>query len=149
MPIYEYECSECKTVFEKLLTSASTETEVVCTKCNSTKVQKIMSAGSLRVGSGEGLPIAPPSGGGCGGGSGFSWATWYDSGWIVPYNHSVYRLCDNRYTLFFFFLLRFGEIIHPFIFPQQSEILSRYLFKIFRIILESLQLRRQFFILWS
>ncbi|WP_163340294.1 zinc ribbon domain-containing protein [Desulfopila sp. IMCC35008] len=72
MPIYEYECSECKTVFETLVTSASTETEVACTKCSSTKVQKIMSAGSLRVGSGGGLPIAPPHGGGCGGGSGFS-----------------------------------------------------------------------------
>ncbi len=72
MPIYEYECAECKNVFETLVTSASEETEIACTKSTSTKVQKIMSAGSLRVGSGGGVPMAPPSGGGCGGGSGFA-----------------------------------------------------------------------------
>ncbi len=72
MPIYEYECKECKNTFETLTTSASTETEIVCTECNTTKVQKIMSAGSLRVGSGGDVRMAAPTGGGCGGGSGFS-----------------------------------------------------------------------------
>ncbi len=71
MPIYEYKCSECRTVFEVLTTSGSGNPEVKCEKCGSRKVQKTISAGSFRINSGS---SAIPSGAlsGCSSKSGFS-----------------------------------------------------------------------------
>ncbi|SMC66202.1 putative regulatory protein, FmdB family [Desulfocicer vacuolatum DSM 3385] len=46
MPIYEYHCEKCETVFEKLV-FAGDEEEIFCPKCHSKEVNKIMSACSF------------------------------------------------------------------------------------------------------
>ncbi|MFA6497816.1 MAG: zinc ribbon domain-containing protein [Desulfurivibrionaceae bacterium] len=71
MPIYEYRCQECKSLFETILTSAETSAEVVCPKCGSSTVKKTISASSFRISSGS---SAIPSGAlsGCSTKSGFS-----------------------------------------------------------------------------
>lgn len=70
MPIYEYKCSACGHIFEILTTSGTKEDVVQCRNCQSNQVNKIISAGSIRCGSGTRLPAAAPSG--CGHKSGFS-----------------------------------------------------------------------------
>jgi len=40
MPIYEYRCEECGTVFEKFVRSVSAEFKVVCPKCGSENCHK-------------------------------------------------------------------------------------------------------------
>ncbi|WP_136809698.1 FmdB family zinc ribbon protein [Desulfosediminicola flagellatus] len=71
MPIYEFECLECKEVFEKIVLSAEKVKDVLCTQCQSTKVRKTISAGSHRLAGGGGVfPSAPQ--GGCGGKSRFT-----------------------------------------------------------------------------
>ncbi|WP_458778468.1 FmdB family zinc ribbon protein [Desulforhopalus sp. 52FAK] len=62
MPIYEYKCNDCNEVFEILSTSAKDNKKVVCTKCGSENVTKLISAGSP-------VSLTPA---GCGGNSGFS-----------------------------------------------------------------------------
>jgi putative FmdB family regulatory protein len=42
MPIYEYHCSQCKHEFEKLVFNSSEK--IVCPKCKSKKVGRMMSA---------------------------------------------------------------------------------------------------------
>ena len=46
MPIYEYRCEKCETVFEKLVFAGDKE-ETNCPKCDSKEVVKIMSACSF------------------------------------------------------------------------------------------------------
>lgn len=74
MPIYEYRCELCANQFEVLMTSISDQKEVSCPECNSTKVEKTISAGSFRLAGSGGGSVPLGSGvGGCGsGGSGFS-----------------------------------------------------------------------------
>ncbi len=60
MPIFEYQCSQCKAEFEKLIFS-SDDSEIQCPQCQSEKIHKKMSAASL-TGSGKCGP-ATPSGG--------------------------------------------------------------------------------------
>ena len=43
MPIYEYHCEDCDTVFEKLIRSISARVDVVCEQCGSGKVEKLVS----------------------------------------------------------------------------------------------------------
>ncbi|NLE46727.1 MAG: zinc ribbon domain-containing protein [Chloroflexi bacterium] len=43
MPIYEYQCDECGEKFELFVRSTSTQEEIVCAKCGSTKVHKAIS----------------------------------------------------------------------------------------------------------
>lgn len=70
MPIYEFECSDCTSVFETIVTSSSQVEDVVCKQCGSTNVKKLLSTVSHRVeGSSRGLSSAPPAG--CGAGSPF------------------------------------------------------------------------------
>jgi putative FmdB family regulatory protein len=70
MPIYEYLCSSCGHIFEILTTSGVKSEVVQCSKCQGDKVNKILSAGSFRRGSGTPLPVATPRG--CANKSGFS-----------------------------------------------------------------------------
>ena len=67
MPIYEYKCNDCNTVFELLTTTAEGDKKVQCSKCNSENVTKLISAGSSLSGGGVSLNSA-----GCAGNSGFS-----------------------------------------------------------------------------
>ncbi len=43
MPIFEFECSDCKNDFEELLRSASALDQVVCPQCGSRQVKKKIS----------------------------------------------------------------------------------------------------------
>lgn len=71
MPIYEYRCQECKALFEAIVTSTDTSTEVICPKCSSNNIKKTISASSFRIASGS---SATASGAlsGCATKSGFS-----------------------------------------------------------------------------
>lgn len=72
MPIYEYKCEDCENEFEELVFSQ--DELPPCPKCQSGKVQKLMSACSAKTEGGDmpdfgGMPGGmPPMGGGCGGG---------------------------------------------------------------------------------
>ncbi len=44
MPIYEYECEECKTVFEVIHGISETPKDIECPSCRSKKVKKMISA---------------------------------------------------------------------------------------------------------
>lgn len=70
MPIYEYRCNDCNTIFETLVTSATTSDKVVCTHCKGENVKKLLSGGSFKRRS---LSSAPSSGhSGCSSKGGFS-----------------------------------------------------------------------------
>lgn len=71
MPIYEYNCKDCGQIFEILTTSRSNAEPPACRHCQSTRVNKIISAGSFRSASG-GAPSPPAAAAGCGCKSGFS-----------------------------------------------------------------------------
>ena len=53
MPLYEYYCSGCKTKFE-LLVSHQHADDVVCTKCHSEKVRRLLSTFAFTGKVGEG-----------------------------------------------------------------------------------------------
>ena len=66
MPLFEYSCQDCSSEFELLVGHRETP---VCPKCQSKKLEKLMSAAAGRVSSGSALPIAggcpPPEAGPC------------------------------------------------------------------------------------
>ena len=72
MPIYEYICKDCNNEFEELVFSQ--DALPPCPKCDSAKVEKLMSACAVQTESGGGdMPdfgTMPPMGGGCGSGGG-------------------------------------------------------------------------------
>ena len=43
MPLYEYYCSDCRGKFELLVSFEASNTDVVCTRCRSTSVRKLIS----------------------------------------------------------------------------------------------------------
>jgi len=43
MPIYEFRCLKCGDVFEILFKSASDEQKLVCPKCNSEELERVLS----------------------------------------------------------------------------------------------------------
>ncbi len=67
MPIYEFECKDCDTVFEKLVFSSHKE-KIVCANCQSTEIQKLISATGLGVSKSSTSQSVP----GCQARSGFS-----------------------------------------------------------------------------
>ena len=70
MPIYEYDCSSCKTHFEELVSVTSPEI-VRCPKCDGVQVKKTVSAASFRMNhGGPSIPAGNLSG--CSSKSGFS-----------------------------------------------------------------------------
>lgn len=71
MPIYEFRCQECKTLFESLVTSCDAISDVSCTECGSANIKKTISASSYRLNSGSsGVPAGALSG--CSSKTGFS-----------------------------------------------------------------------------
>ena len=71
MPLYEYYCSDCRNKFE-LLVSPQHADDVVCMKCHSEKVRRLLSVfAAPRGGSADAdYDEAPATGScGCGGGS--------------------------------------------------------------------------------
>jgi len=70
MPIYEYRCEECNTLFEELV-PMGTSKPMPCPSCASVKTVKRMSAiGGIGKGSQETVSCGSscPGAGGCGGG---------------------------------------------------------------------------------
>jgi putative FmdB family regulatory protein len=63
MPIYEYHCGQCKHEFEKLVFNSSEK--IVCPKCKSKKVGRMMSAFAFSSG-GKFKSTASSSCGSCG-----------------------------------------------------------------------------------
>jgi putative FmdB family regulatory protein len=71
MPIYEYRCKDCDTVFETFVSSIPDADKVVCKKCESRNVEKQISTFASRL---SGSSSAAPAGAlsGCSSKSGFS-----------------------------------------------------------------------------
>lgn len=71
MPIYEYRCKDCETVFETFVSSISDADKMICKKCASKNVEKQISSFSSRLsGSSSNAPAGALSG--CSSKSGFS-----------------------------------------------------------------------------
>lgn len=74
MPLYEYYCSDCKSKFEMLVSRQHAD-DVVCMKCQSEKVRRLLSVfASPRSGAGgdygyDDMQASTGGGCGCGGGS--------------------------------------------------------------------------------
>ena len=65
MPLYEFECLECGTAFEKLVKKAGAVSEVACPMCQSVKVeQQISTCASFVKDNSAGSSRACTSGGG-------------------------------------------------------------------------------------
>lgn len=71
MPLYEYYCSNCKSKFE-LIVSHRDADNVVCTKCHSERVRRLLSTFAFPRGGGEDTLYddAAPSMGSCACGDG-------------------------------------------------------------------------------
>lgn len=53
MPLYEFECSKCEHVFDKILTIREMEkTRPTCPACGSDETKKLISSGRVKVGLG-------------------------------------------------------------------------------------------------
>lgn len=44
MPIYEYKCKKCDRKFEQIVSGSDAEKVITCDKCQSTEVEKVISA---------------------------------------------------------------------------------------------------------
>jgi len=62
MPIYEFQCEECGEVFEELVLGGDLE-DIVCRKCKSPKVKKLISQVGFKCGNN----FVGSSGSGCSG----------------------------------------------------------------------------------
>ena len=67
MPLYEYYCSDCKSKFEMLVNHQHAD-DVVCMKCRSQKVRRLLSIFARSTGGGEegAYDDMAPSMGSCG-----------------------------------------------------------------------------------
>jgi putative FmdB family regulatory protein len=58
MPIFEFKCSACAAVFDKMITHAEKE-QVVCPDCASAAVKPLLSAFSSTKGGADSAPLSP------------------------------------------------------------------------------------------
>ena len=63
MPIYEFVCKECGTLFEEMRLSSSAFNDIACPKCGTAKVEKAFSTFAPSVPSGGGSSSPPCKGG--------------------------------------------------------------------------------------
>lgn len=68
MPIYEFECSKCRIIFEKLAPMGSTGEGLTCPECGGSQLRKCISTFYGRSSDGHGASHSV--GGGCSCGSG-------------------------------------------------------------------------------
>ena len=66
MPIYEYVCQECGAKYEKLVRFGSTEVELRCPRCGSTRAEKAISLFGTSVPGGDLLQTGNRSAAACG-----------------------------------------------------------------------------------
>jgi putative FmdB family regulatory protein len=68
MPVYEYLCADCSQKFELFVPQRMSTEGVVCGRCHSSSVRKLVSsfAGISADSSGDYAAAAPSTGGGCG-----------------------------------------------------------------------------------
>ncbi len=71
MPIYDYKCDDCGTIYDVFHKVREVQEDVVCPDCESTKHTRLLSAPSISMGS---QPDAPScaTGGCCGGSCGLN-----------------------------------------------------------------------------
>jgi putative FmdB family regulatory protein len=50
MPIFEYQCEECNTAFERLVLRPQTATQMACPQCGSLKPARMLSTFSTNTG---------------------------------------------------------------------------------------------------
>ncbi len=67
MPLYDYKCAGCGTLFEELVRSSSEESEVRCPKCGSATVSRQVSSFALGGGSSAERGSSASSFSGCSG----------------------------------------------------------------------------------
>jgi putative FmdB family regulatory protein len=70
MPIYEFQCDNCNTVFEELVRMGSTGEGLSCPDCQDTHIRKRMSTFYGRSSSGNGAAHSVGGGCSCGGNCG-------------------------------------------------------------------------------
>lgn len=58
MPLYEFDCPDCHTPFDKLVRSASAVAEVTCPTCGSGRVKKKLSTIAARPTGGDGASLS-------------------------------------------------------------------------------------------
>ncbi|MBL7012968.1 MAG: zinc ribbon domain-containing protein [Candidatus Marinimicrobia bacterium] len=69
MPMFDYKCENCNTIFDELVPSSDTpDTHIVCPKCKEKQAKRLLSAPAVSVGGSQSVS----SGGGCNPSSGFS-----------------------------------------------------------------------------
>jgi putative FmdB family regulatory protein len=66
MPLYEYRCDDCASVFEVLRPMAERELAAVCPRCESRASMPLISRITARAGAGAGGEAVSAGGGGCG-----------------------------------------------------------------------------------
>ena len=72
MPLYEYRCNDCRSVFEVLRPMADRELAAVCPSCESRASMPLISRVAVHAGASSDTALAPApraSGGGCCGGA--------------------------------------------------------------------------------
>ncbi|MCM8783333.1 MAG: zinc ribbon domain-containing protein [Candidatus Omnitrophica bacterium] len=63
MPLYEYECQDCKERFVVLIRKSEDENSVVCSKCASKRIKRLLSTFSAsKSNSGDSGPSCPCAG---------------------------------------------------------------------------------------
>lgn len=71
MPIYEFQCDDCRHQFESIVMSPAALTDLACPLCHSKTIHKIISAGVVKSGKATQSRLPTPTG--CAGAkSGFS-----------------------------------------------------------------------------
>lgn len=60
MPIYEFRCSKCNNIFEKLFINSQEQVEIKCPQCESEEFERIISATNYAMGPGKGAGSRKP-----------------------------------------------------------------------------------------
>jgi putative FmdB family regulatory protein len=69
MPIFEFRCTECGDIFEKLFLSSEEDVELACPGCGSCTIERVVSRSSYAMGSGSGKSQPKISTKSCGSGN--------------------------------------------------------------------------------
>jgi len=67
MPLYEFACCDCNSIFEELVRMGSNGEGLNCPECGGDKLRKLMSMFSGRVADSHGASHSCAGGGSCGG----------------------------------------------------------------------------------